>query len=104
MEIDSNPYRELPVRITPEEFELFCMETLRAYAAKQNLIDFTIKHNQKMTTADGTYQIDVLAEYTILGCKNTMIVECKNIAEALKENMFRNCLLKFKALELKKVF
>ncbi len=77
METIINPYRDLPARITPAEFEIFCMETLKAVAEKQNLSDFTIKQNQRIETFDGTYQIDVLAEYKVFNCRNIMVVECK---------------------------
>lgn len=32
-----NPYREMEANITPKEFETFCMETLKAYALRENL-------------------------------------------------------------------
>ena len=66
MEIDTNPYRCLQANINPTEFEVFCLETLKAYAEREGLQDFEIKHNQKIETYDSTYQIDVLVEYTAL--------------------------------------
>ena len=42
MDIDVNPYRELDARINPTEFEVFCMETLKAYAERENLQNFSI--------------------------------------------------------------
>lgn len=84
MEYDVNPFRELPTAISPVEFEKFCMETLKAYAAEESLHNFAIKHNQKVETYDSTYQIDVLAEYTALGCKNTVIVECKKYSRSVE--------------------
>lgn len=73
MDIDVNPYRELDARINPTEFEVFCMETLKAYAERENLQNFSIKHDQKIESDDGTYQIDVIAEYTALGAKNVVL-------------------------------
>ena len=87
MTIDVNPYRELDSMIGPIDFEIFCMETLKAYAKRENLTDFTIKHNQKISTDDGTYQIDVLAEYTALGVKNTVIVECKKQSRSVERGI-----------------
>ena len=84
MEFDANPYRDLPVRISPLEFEQFCMETLKAYAVKEALHDFCIIHNQKIETYDSTYQIDIIAEYTALGCKNTVIIECKKYSRSIE--------------------
>ncbi len=87
MEYDANPYRELPARISPLEFEQFCMETLKAYASQEALQNFSIKHNQKIEASDSTYQIDVLAEYTALGCKNTIIVECKKYSRSIERSV-----------------
>ena len=78
-----NPYRELSASISPQEFEKFCMETLKAYAEREGLLNFEIKHNQKIETHDGTYQIDVLAKYTALGCANTVLVECKKYSQSI---------------------
>ena len=84
IEFDANPYRDLPTRITPVEFEKFCMETLKAYAEREGLQNFAIKHNQQVQTYDGTYQIDVLAEYTALGCINTVVIECKKHSRSIE--------------------
>ena len=93
MEIDTNPYRRLSAEITPMEFEKFCLETLKAYAEKESLKGFEIRHNQKVETYDGTYQIDVLAEYTALGCRNTVVVAM------LSGLSLQSCMQRFKALE-----
>jgi len=74
---DLNLYRNFDANITPRDFEIFCMETLKSYAEQEQLQNFRIAHDQKVEADDGTYQIDVLAEYTALGVKNTVIVECK---------------------------
>ena len=72
MTTDLNLYRELDTNIKPRNFEIFCMETLKSYAEQEHLQNFKIAHDQKVETDDGTYQIDVLAEYTALGVKNTV--------------------------------
>lgn len=87
MEYDVNPFRALPTEITPSDFEVFCMDTLKAYAEQEDLKDFVIKHNQKIKAPDSTYQIDVLAEYTALGCKNTVIVECKKYSRNIERSI-----------------
>lgn len=87
MVYDTNPYRDLPIRISPTEFEQFCLETLKAYAESESLHAFEIKHNQKIDTPDSTYQIDVLAEYTALGCKHTIIVECKKYSRSIERSV-----------------
>lgn len=87
MQYDANPYRELPIRISSLEFEHFCLETLSAYASQEGLQNFVIKHNQKVNASDSTYQIDVLAEYTALGCKNTVIIECKKHSRSIERSV-----------------
>ena len=90
MDIDVNPYRELDARINPTEFEVFCMETLEAYAERENLQNFSIKHDQKIESDDGTYQIDVIAEYTALGAKN-VVMRFQSEVEAFLPKHFREC-------------
>lgn len=70
-------FRSINTDITPRDFEILCMETLKAYAEKENLSGFAIKDNRRIETYDGTYQIDVYAEFMALGAKNTVLVECK---------------------------
>lgn len=87
MEIDINPYRSLNAEIDAIEFEKFCLETLKAYGQKEGLSDLTICHNQKIETHDSTYQIDVVAEYTALGCKHKVIVECKKHSRNIERSV-----------------
>lgn len=87
MTTDINPYRSLTANISPTDFEVFCMKTLEAYAEREKLPNFTIKHNQKVETYDGTYQIDVLAEYIALGTKNTVLIECKKQSRSIEREI-----------------
>ena len=102
METVINPYRELTADITPTDFEKFCMETLRAYAKEQSLPDFEIKHNQKIETHDGTYQIDILAEYTALGCKNIVIAECKKYTRSIERKLVTELYAKIQSIGAQK--
>lgn len=77
MEADINFFRLLNADISATEFEKFCLETLQVYAQREGLNNFKICHNQKVQGLDGTYQIDVLAEFVALGCKHIVVVECK---------------------------
>ena len=87
MTTEINPFRELEANISPTNFEIFCMNTLKAYAEKEGLKDFSITHNKKVKADDGTYQIDVYAEYTALGAKNVVLVECKKKSNAIKREV-----------------
>lgn len=63
--------------LTPTEFEKYCCEILKGYAEEEQLKDFLITHNEKIETCDGTYQIDVYAEFTALNSKIKVLCECK---------------------------
>ena len=98
MVTDVNPYRELDANISPTEFEIFCLNTLKAYAENEGLKDFSIKHNQKIEANDGTYQIDVLAEYTALGARHKVIIECKKKTESIKREIVAELYAKIQSL------
>ena len=102
MEIDTNPYRRLSAEITPTGFEKFCLETLKAYAEKESLKDFEIRHNQKVETYDDTYQIDVLAEYTAHGCRNTVVVECKKYTRNVERSVVAELYAKVQSIGAQK--
>lgn len=72
-----NPYRSFVASITPTEFEKYCLEVLKGYAEAENLKDFSIEHDVKIPSSDGTYQIDVYAKFTALGVEFKVIAECK---------------------------
>lgn len=98
MVYDINPYRSLVADISPTEFEVFCVETLKAYAEKENLLNFTVAHNQHIKAADGTYQIDIWGEYTALGVKNKIIVECKKHSSPLKREVIAELYTKVQSI------
>lgn len=98
MVTDINPYRELDANISPTDFEIFCLNTLKAYADREGLKDFSIKHNQKIEANDGTYQIDVIAEYTALGVRHKVIVECKRKSESIKRGIVAELYAKVQSL------
>ena len=98
MVTDVNPYRELDANISPTDFEIFCLNTLKAYAENEGLKDFSIKHNQKIEADDGTYQIDVLAEYTALGARHKVIIECKKKTESIKREIVAELYAKIQSL------
>lgn len=93
MAMDINPYRELDANISSTDFEIFCLNTLKAYSDREGLKDFSIKHNQKLKADDGTYQIDVVAEYTALGARHMSVR--KNL-KASSVRLSLNFMQKFK--------
>ena len=101
-EIDTNPYRSLEAAITPTEFEKFCLETVKAYAQKEGLKDFVILHNQKIEAYDSTYQMDVYAEQTALGCKHKGIIECKRHSGNIKRSVVNDLRAKIESIGAQK--
>ncbi len=63
--------------ITPLEFEKFCCDVLAGYAEEENIRDFKITHNKIIKAPDGKYQIDVYAEFTVMGAQFKVLCECK---------------------------
>ena len=70
--------------ISPIEFEEFCMELLKNYAAEEHLKDFKIEHNVKLEASDGTYQLDVVASFTALDGEVKILCECKQYTSPVK--------------------
>lgn len=70
--------------ITPIEFELFCMEILKNYAAEEGLNDFKIEHDAKIKADDGIFQIDIFASFTALRVEFKILCECKQFSTPVK--------------------
>lgn len=87
MTTEENPYGFLPTDISWREFEVFCTDTLEAYAQKENLLNYKMKHDEKIEAYDGTYQIDIHIEYVAFGTKNEIIVECKNDSKSIERKV-----------------
>lgn len=79
-------FTELTCDISPTDFEKFCMEFLRAYAEKEKLSEFNIKHNVKIEASDGIYQIDIYAEFVAMNCKFKVLAECKKYNKAVSRD------------------
>lgn len=102
MEVDMNPYRSLNADIDAVEFEKFCLDTLSAYAKREGLNDFTIGHNQKVKAFDSTYQIDILAEYTALGCRHKVVIECKKHSRSVERSVVTDLYAKTQSIGAQK--
>lgn len=69
--------------LSPIGFEKHCYEVLKGYAEEEGLKEFTITHNVKIETHDGTYQIDIYAEFTALNSKFKVLCECKQYTSSV---------------------
>ena len=67
--------------ITPTEFERYCKEILLGYAEEEKLPQFLITHDAKIAAYDGTYQIDIYAEFTAMSVTFKVLCECKQYSK-----------------------
>lgn len=74
---DWNMLQDYVCSITPTEFEKYCKNILLGYAEKEKLPNFTITHDTKHRTHDGTYQIDLYATFTAMSVEFKVLCECK---------------------------
>jgi restriction system protein len=71
--------------ISPTDFELLVKEYL--VGAGKELKDFKAMHNVNLLKSDGEYQIDVYAEFELLGASLKVIVECKRHKSDIKREV-----------------
>ena len=81
-----NYFRNLISDISPEEFEIKCLELLRQTKDFKMLKDVTVEHNKLYKANDGIYQLDGYIEYMLLGVKIKIIVECKRYSSPVKRD------------------
>jgi len=68
--------------MTPEEFELFVAEALRA--AARELPGLTVTTRDTVTAADGSYVFDATARYEVGGLSFVVIIEAKRHSAPIK--------------------
>lgn len=73
--------REYVCSISSTEFEEYCLKILNGYAEEEKLNNFTITHNVKIPVFDGTYQIDIYAEFTAMSVTFKVLCECKQYSK-----------------------
>lgn len=73
--------------MSPTEFEKWCLKIIKGYAETNKLQGFKIEHNKRIQGSDGTYQIDVYAEFMELGVKFKVLCECKKHRNSIKRSV-----------------
>lgn len=76
-----NQMQKYVCSISPTEFEEYCIKILNGYAEGEKLKDFKITHNVKIPVYDGTYQIDIYAEFTAMSVTFKVLCECKQYSK-----------------------
>ena len=78
---------EINANISPTEFELLVKEHLEG--AGKELKDFKATHNVHLLKSDGEYQIDIYAEFEVLGPSFKVLVECKRHKNEIKREVIQ---------------
>lgn len=73
------------IDISSTDFERLVRDMLANFG--RELKDIDVKHNQKIETDDGEYQIDVLATFLAFGADFKVVVECKHHKNAIKREL-----------------
>lgn len=79
------PWDESYLDITPTQFEKQVCSWFKA--AGHEIKHLQVEHDQKLSTYDGDYQIDVYAEFEHFGGTFKVLVECKKHNNAIKRDV-----------------
>ena len=79
------PQDDINANISPTEFELLVKEYIEG--AGKELKDFKATHNVYLIKSDGEYQIDVYAEFEVLGASFKVLIECKRHKSEIKREV-----------------
>lgn len=76
------PFDEDSIEITPEEFEIQVKNLIENF--NRDVKKLEILHNEKMSSREGAFQIDILVTFEFLGADFVILVECKRHNSAIK--------------------
>ena len=79
------PPENINANISPTEFKLLVKEFLEGTG--KELKNFNITHDAHLIASDGEYQIDVFAEFEVLGVTIAVLVECKRHKNEIKREV-----------------
>lgn len=71
--------------LSPEQFEEAVQDIVRRIGA--SLGDFRVQRREKVSAADGTYEIDVTARFEALGAAFLVLIECKHQKAPIKREV-----------------
>ncbi len=79
------PPEHINANISPREFELFVKEHISSLG--EDLKSFIAEHDTILVSHDGEYQIDIYAEFDLLGVMFKVLVECKRHKNKIKREV-----------------
>ncbi|MDO5435305.1 MAG: restriction endonuclease [Clostridia bacterium] len=71
-----NPFQEHYFEMSPTEFEERSLQILKQQFVGLEKLEF--KHDERIKTDDGNYQIDGVVRFEAMGVRFTVLVECKH--------------------------
>jgi restriction system protein len=74
-----------PTELTPEQFEREVEKQIRSMGI--GLSEFTVQRLEKISAADGIYEIDVTARFDALGASFLVLIECKHHKNPIKREV-----------------
>jgi restriction system protein len=74
-----------PTELTPEQFEREVEKQIMEMGV--SLSEFEVRRLEKISAADGIYEIDVTARFEALGASFLVLVECKHHKNPIKREV-----------------
>jgi restriction system protein len=74
-----------PTKLTPKQFEIEVENHLTKLGI--HLSDFKVHRLEKISAADGIYEIDVTARFEALGANFLVLIECKHHTHPIKRDV-----------------
>ncbi len=88
--------------MTPTEFEQYVINGLKDQFEKNGVSDYSFEHNVVLNASDGSYQIDGLIKFSLLGVSYTTLVECKHYKDPIKREQIQILFDKIRAVGAQK--
>ncbi len=82
-----NLLENIVTKMTPTEFEIYCLNLLKDIAKGYN--NCSVSHNKLVIVNDGEYQIDGLINFEMFGVNYKTIVECKKYNSKIKRSQIQ---------------
>ncbi len=96
------PGEEYYNEMTPTAFEQYVLNGLKEQFVKNGVSDYSFEHNVVLNASDGSYQIDGLIKFSLLGVSYTTLVECKHYKAPIKREHIQILFDKLRAVDAQK--
>ena len=83
------PGRESYTEMTPTEFEKYVVSMLETQYRQNGVENVSFTHDATIVAHDGSYQIDGVISFSIMGIEYVTLVECKLYREPIKREQIQ---------------